>query len=146
MDDGELVSSVSVNAKAVPGKPVISFQSVGPLVSVPSGSINFAITIVASSLPTPNYQWQYMVMELTNSTTNDTLDDTSATALNARWQDHFDYVGHSDLIPRAGNATLQPVPTPQRPTRTRARCIVANPSIWRVRRGTTLRVRLKMRC
>jgi hypothetical protein len=117
--DGELVSSVSVNAKAVPGKPVISFQSVGPLVSVPSGSINFAITIVASSLPTPNYQWQYMVMELTNSTTNDTLDDTSATALDARWQDDFDYAGHSDLIPRAGNATLQPVPTPQRPTRTR---------------------------
>jgi hypothetical protein len=61
--DSELSSSVSTSVLVTASTPTIDSQTEGPELAVPLGYVNFPVTVTASGVPAPAYQWQYMTLE-----------------------------------------------------------------------------------
>lgn len=117
MTDGELSSAAaSVSVLATASTPAILSQPDGPNLNVPLGAVDFEVVVLASGLPRPTYQWQYLTLVPVNATANSTTPDSNDTLVrrSSGSDDEYDQSFYADWAPqyrvvRASNGTFTEV-------------------------------------
>lgn len=115
--DGELSSAAaSVSVLATASTPAILSQPDGPNLNVPLGAVDFEVVVLASGLPRPTYQWQYLTLVPVNATANSTTPDSNDTLVrrSSGSDDEYDQSFYADWAPqyrvvRASNGTFTEV-------------------------------------
>lgn len=144
VSDGEVASEIVISAFVTASFPVLEKEA-EPEIVIPEGAVNYPITVTASAIPPPAYQWQKLVTIEVNTTTNSTTNSTGAgkrdEEYHSFWMDKREIVNVTDFVDIDGaTANTLLVNGTAADNNTVVRCIIFNGGGSVVSSNITVRV------